>query len=114
MNEKVEGFFDICRKRSLSGEQGVIVPQANVKHLMLRRDVVAAAEAGLFRVYAVSDVDEAMATLTGVISGPEDKKGNFPEGSINYRVRQRLLKLSRLHQQFDKAGKGAKDEQRKA
>jgi predicted ATP-dependent protease len=114
VNEKIEGFFDICLTRGLSGDQGVIIPQANVKHLMLRRDLVEAAESGLFHVYAVGGVDEAMTALTGVAAGTEDEQGKFPEGTVNYGVRQRLLELSRLRQQFEKAGKGGKDEQPEA
>ncbi len=114
VNEKIEGFFDTCLKRELSGGQGVIIPRSNVKHLMLRQDLVEAAEAGRFHVYAVSSVDEAMATLTGVPAGAEDGQGVFPAGTVNYRVQQRLLELSRLHQEFERAGKGEKDGKSKA
>jgi predicted ATP-dependent protease len=90
VNEKIEGFFDVCRARGLSGEQGVIIPAANIRHLMLREDVVRAAADGLFSVYAVGSVDEAAALLTGLPAGERDALGAFPAGSFNFRVEQRL------------------------
>lgn len=78
VNEKIEGFFDVCRARGLSGEQGVIFPATNVGHLMLRADLVEAARAGTFHLYAVSCVDEAIALLTGLEAGVEDAQGDFP------------------------------------
>ena len=65
VNEKIEGFFDLCKARGLTGEQGVLIPSANVKHLMLRRDVVEAAEAGQFHIYAVDAIDQGIEILTG-------------------------------------------------
>ena len=90
VNEKIEGFFDICKARGLTGEQGAIIPAANIKHLMLRDDVVQACRDGRFRVYPVSTVDQAMQLLTGVEAGVRDDKGMFPEGSVNERVERRL------------------------
>jgi predicted ATP-dependent protease len=83
INEKIEGFFDLCRERELTGEQGVVIPQANVRHLMLREDVVEAAAGGRFHVYAVASVDEALGLLTGMVVGSSDAEGNFPEGTVN-------------------------------
>ena len=100
VNEKIEGFFDICAARGLNGEQGVLIPAANVKHLMLRRDVVAAAEAGQFRIYAVENVDQAIATLTGLPAGEADAKGEYPEGSVNRRVAARLAELTEISASF--------------
>jgi lon-related putative ATP-dependent protease len=96
VNEKIEGFFDICAARGLTGEQGVLIPAANVKHLMLRRDVVAAAEAGRFHIYAVENVDQAIALLTGLPAGEADAKGVYPEGSINRKVAARLHELAEI------------------
>ena len=96
VNEKIEGFFDICAARGLQGDQGVLVPRANARHLMLRRDVVAAAEAGTFHVYAVDHVDEAIALLTGLIAGEADAHGVYPVGSLNQRVASRLQELTGL------------------
>lgn len=100
VNEKIEGFFEICAARGLSGHQGVLIPAANVKHLMLRRDVVAAAEAGQFQIYAVDNVDQAIALLTGVPAGEKDAKGDYPAESINYRVAARVAELSELRKAF--------------
>jgi predicted ATP-dependent protease len=102
VNEKIEGFFDICAARGLSGEQGVLIPAANIKHLMLRRDVVAAAEAGKFRIYAVEDVDQAIAILTGSPAGAADASGGYPEGSVNRAVAARLAELAGIRQALAK------------
>ncbi len=90
VNEKIEGFFDLCRARGLDGSHGVLIPAANVRHLMLRRDVVEAARAGQFSIYPVETVDQGMALLTGYPAGERDGKGPFPPGSINRRVAARL------------------------
>lgn len=105
VNEKIEGFFDICEARGLTGEQGVLIPAANVKHLMLRRDVVEAAELGRFRIYAVENVDQAIALLTGVPAGDADASGKYPEGSVNRRVAARLAELSEIRKSFARQGK---------
>lgn len=86
VNEKIEGFFDLCSMRGLTGEQGVVIPAASVRHLMLREDVVEAARRGRFHVHTVNTVDDAMAVLTGLPAGVPDAKGSMPKGSINYRV----------------------------
>ena len=90
VNEKIEGFFDVCRERGLTGEQGVLIPRSNVQHLMLRKDVIAAVVERRFHVHAVSDVDEAIALLTGRSAGARDREGAFPAGSINALVEARL------------------------
>ncbi len=104
VNEKIEGFFDICAARGLSGEQGVLMPAANIKHLMLRRDVVEAAQAGRFNIYAVENIDQAVAILTGLPAGEADAKGNYPEGSVNCKVAARLVELTRIRESFAKQG----------
>jgi len=100
VNEKIEGFFDICRARGLTGAQGVIIPAANLEHLMLRRDVVEAVAAGQFAVYAVQRVDQAAALLSGLPAGEPDADGNYPEGSVNFGVSARLLELSLMRQAY--------------
>jgi len=100
VNEKIEGFFDICRARGLDGGQGVVIPQANVKHLMLRADVVEACEQGRFHVWAVANVDEAIELLTGVPAGLPDEQGVVPEGSVNYLVAAQLIQFSSLRQLY--------------
>ena len=96
VNEKIEGFFDICSARGLTGEQGVLIPSANIKHLMLRSDVVAAAKAGRFQIYAVKNVDQAISVLTGLPAGECNVKGIYPEGSINRKVAARLAELTEI------------------
>ena len=105
VNEKIEGFFDICKARGLSGDQGVIIPQSNIKHLMLREEVVAACAEGRFRVYAVEDADQAIELLTGVPAGEPDVQGMVPQGTINYLVATQLAELSALRQTYAAAGR---------
>jgi lon-related putative ATP-dependent protease len=95
VNEKIEGFFDLCRARGLTGEQGVLIPASNVKHLMLRHDVVEAVAAGQFQIYAVETIDQGIELLTGVPAGERNKAGNYPKGSVNYRVEARLTELAK-------------------
>ncbi len=97
VNEKIEGFFEICRARGLTGRQTVIVPAANREHLMLRRDVVEAVREGRFHVVTVSHVDEALELLAGMPAGTEDASGHFPKDTVNARAAQRLA-------QFEAAG----------
>jgi predicted ATP-dependent protease len=94
VNEKIEGFYDACRERGEAGGQGVLIPAANVQHLMLRQDVVEAVAAGRFRVVPVESVDGAMELLTGVPAGVRDERGAFPEDSVNGRVEARLARLA--------------------
>ncbi|MBP7626294.1 MAG: AAA family ATPase [Zoogloea sp.] len=100
INEKIEGFFDICVARGLSGEQGVLIPAANVADLMLRREVVDAARAGQFHIWAVSDVDEALELLTGLTAGKADEKGEMPAGTFNARVAEGLARLAKMRRDF--------------
>ena len=100
VNQKIEGFFDICAARGLTGAQGVLIPAANTKHLMLRRDVVEAVEAGRFQVYPVETIDEGLELLTGVAAGTRDAEGAFPEGSVHQRVDARLLDFARQARSF--------------
>ncbi|HZV53418.1 MAG TPA: ATP-binding protein [Rhodocyclaceae bacterium] len=100
INEKIEGFFDICAARGLSGEQGVLIPDANVCHLMLRQDVVEAARQGRFHIWAVSNIDEAMELLTGMTAGEPDDKGEIPEGTINFQIAVQLAELAQMRQNY--------------
>jgi len=94
VNEKIEGFFDVCKERGLTGDQGVLIPASNIKHLMLRIDVVEAVAQGRFAVYPVSTIDEGIEILTGLPAGDRDADGRFPAGSINGRVEARLIGFS--------------------
>lgn len=100
VNEKIEGYFDVCQAYGLTGEQGVLIPESNVKHLMLRDDVVREVRKGQFFIYAVSKVEEALALLTGLEAGERNKEGHFPEQSVNARVEQQLLEFSQIRQKF--------------
>jgi len=102
INEKIEGFFDACQAKGAGAtrDQGVIIPAANTRHLMLRDDVVAAVEAGTFHVYAVETVDQGIEILTGLSAGARDGTGRFPSGTVNGLVEQRLAlfaKQARMH-----------------
>ena len=94
VNEKIEGFFRLCEARGLTGEQGVIIPQANVKNLALKPDVVRAIEEGNFAVYGVSDADEALQLLTGRSAGDACAEHYYEKDSINYDVINRLRKIT--------------------
>jgi lon-related putative ATP-dependent protease len=109
INEKIEGFFDVCRKRGLDGSHGVVIPRDNVKHLMLREDVVAAVGEGRFSIYAVSQVDEALSILTGVDAGERGADGAFPEGSVNFRVEEALVHFALTRKKFDSDSEGDTD-----
>jgi lon-related putative ATP-dependent protease len=94
VNEKIEGFFDICRMKGLTGTQGVIIPQSNVQHLMLRADVIQAVRERKFHVYAISTVDQGIALLTGCLAGEMQPDGTFPAGTVNALVQERLTELT--------------------
>jgi lon-related putative ATP-dependent protease len=100
VNEKIEGFFDVCNARGLTGAQGVLIPQANVKNLMLRQDVVEAVRDGRFHVYPVAHVDEGIELLTGVAAGAPDADGNYPPESINGRVVAWLTQTAEEQRRF--------------
>jgi lon-related putative ATP-dependent protease len=90
VNEKIEGFFDVCKAKGLNGQQGVIIPAVNKKNLMLREDIVAAAKAKKFAIYPIETIDQAVAMLTGMPAGARNKKGKFATDSVYYQIEQRL------------------------
>ena len=100
INEKIEGFFEICAARGLSGDQGVLIPAANVCHLMLRQPVVDAVRDGRFHVWAVDTIDTAMELLTGLPAGEPDAKGEIPAGTVNYQIAIQLAELAQMRQSF--------------
>jgi len=104
VNEKIEGFFDICRARGLTGSQGVIIPRSNVQHLMLRSDVVKACSDGQFAIYAVASVDEGLELLTGKPAGTPDANGRFPPESVNRAVEEKLRAFAAIRRQFGGRG----------
>ena len=83
VNEKIEGFFEVCKAKGLTGNQGVMIPQSNVQNLMLKEEVVEAVKAGKFHIYSARTIDEGIQTLTGVKAGEKGEDGNFPEGTVN-------------------------------
>lgn len=95
VNEKIEGFFDVCNVKELTGEQGVMIPRQNIRNLMLREDVVKAVQEGQFHIYAVKTIDERIEILTGVRAGKKQADGTYPEGTINYLVDRRLKELAK-------------------
>ena len=96
VNEKIEGFFQICKMRGLDGSHGVMIPIQNVNNLQLSDDVVDAVKDKKFHIYAISTIDEGIEILTGVPAGKKDKDGNFPAGTVNYLVYEKLKKYARV------------------
>ncbi len=105
VNEKIEGFFDVCMARGLTGEQGVLIPKDNVKHLMLREDVVKACSKGKFHIYPVETIDQGIEILTGIPAGEMDEHGNYPIGTINRLASVRLNNFTKRWFEMAKAGK---------
>jgi len=100
VNQKIEGFFDICKQRGLTGDQGVLIPRSNVKNLMLRREVREAVEAGEFHIYPIEHVDQGIELLTGVPAGELDEEGNYPEGTINRLIVDRLETIAKTQRRY--------------
>lgn len=100
VNEKIEGFFDACRMKGLTGTQGVMIPKANIGDLNLREDVVEAVKGGLFSIYAIETIDEGIELLTGVPAGKMNRQGEYSPDSINGRVKKRLRELAEMFRRF--------------
>ena len=109
VNEKIEGFFDVCAKRGLTGSQGALIPAANIRHLMLADRVVEGVEAGRFAVYPIDHIEEGFALLTGMSVGQRGMDGHFPEGSLYARVETRLRAFAEAQRRFAKPAEGAAD-----
>lgn len=109
VNEKIEGFFDVCKTKGLTGTQGVLIPANNILHLMLRQDVTDACANGQFHIYAYHDVDEAMSLLTGLPAGQRDEEGQYTEGSINRLVEDRLIELEHIKEAIKHKDKDAEE-----
>ncbi|MDW7761444.1 MAG: AAA family ATPase [Acidobacteriota bacterium] len=103
INEKIEGFFDVCRAKGLTGSQGVLIPPQNIRNLMLRRDVVAAVAEGKFHIYPVKTIDEGIEILSGVPAGARIEDGRFEEGTVNRLVDEELKRLARSWKDFSAA-----------
>ena len=111
INQKIEGFFRACRLLGLTGTQGVIIPAANVRHLMLREEVLEAMAEGRFHVYAAATVDEAVELLTGMPLGERDAEGRFAEGALGALVAQRLEAMAEAHRRYQGGGDSPEDTQ---
>lgn len=96
VNEKIEGFYQICKFRGLDGSHGVIIPIQNVKNLHLSKEIVEAVKNNQFHIYAISTIDDGIEILTGVPAGKRDKDGNFPAGSINYLAYEKLKRYAKI------------------
>jgi predicted ATP-dependent protease len=108
VNEKVEGFYEVCKARGLTSEQGVMVPSLNLDNLMLKQEIVDAVRAGQFHIWSVSTIDEGIQVLTGIPGGKRLQNGRFEDGSINARVDQKLRELAEILVKFGEDGKGEK------
>jgi len=101
VNQKIEGFFEVCRNRGLTGRQGVMIPHQNVGGLMLRKDVVEAVAAGKFHIYPVQSIDRGIEILTGLAAGEKGEDGTYPVGTVNNLVDQKLRELARRMKEFE-------------
>lgn len=108
VNEKIEGFFDVCSVRGLTGDQGVLIPKSNINDLMLRQEIVDAVEQGLFHIYAVETIDQGIEILTGIKAGELNAEGLYPEDSINFKVAYQLYRFAIIRHEF---GESKKDEE---
>jgi len=100
VNQKIEGFFQICKAKGLTGAQGVVIPRQNLRNLMLRQEVTEAVKQGRFYIYAISSVDDGIEILTGVEAGQKKEDGNYPDGTINYKVDRKLKEMASKLKQF--------------
>jgi predicted ATP-dependent protease len=100
VNEKIEGFYDVCVKKGITRDQGVMIPAANVKNLMLRQDVVEAVTAGLFHIYAVASIEQGIEVLTGTPAGKRDARLNYPDNTVFGLVQQKLGKYHERSREY--------------
>jgi predicted ATP-dependent protease len=100
VNEKLEGFFEVCKAKGLTGKQGAMIPASNVQNLMLKEEILEEAKAGKFTIYPVSTIDEGIEVLTGVPAGEKKKDGSYPEGTVNYLVNKRLQEMAEMIREF--------------
>jgi predicted ATP-dependent protease len=95
VNQKIEGFFRVCQAKGLTGDQGVLIPEQNLRNLMLREEVIDAVKQGQFHIYSAKTIDEGIEILTGTLAGKQQKDGTYPEGTINFRVDRRLEEMAK-------------------
>jgi lon-related putative ATP-dependent protease len=108
VNEKIEGFFEVCKAKGLTGQQGVMIPESNVQNLMLKEEVVDAVRAGQFHIYSAKTIDEGIAVLTETKAGERRPDGTFEEGTVNYRVDNQLKGMAEKLKEFPAVPSGKK------
>jgi lon-related putative ATP-dependent protease len=108
VNEKIEGFFEVCKAKGLTGQQGVMIPQSNVQNLMLKEEILDAVKNGKFHIYAISTIDQGIETLTGVKAGAKRKDGTFEKDSVNDKVDKRLREMAEKLREFPQFYTGEK------
>ena len=108
VNQKIEGFFEVCKAKGLTGKQGVMIPHTNIRHLMLNEEVVEAVKAGQFHIYSAKSIDEGIEILTGVPAGERQADGSYPEGTVNYRVKAALKEMAERLRAFGEEKKEEK------
>ncbi len=105
VNEKLEGFFEVCKAKGLDGTQGALIPASNIQNLMLKEEIIEAAKAGRFRIYPVKTIDEGIEVLTGVPAGRRREDGTYEEGTVNYLVNRRLGEMAETMRGFQSTAK---------
>jgi predicted ATP-dependent protease len=103
VNEKIEGFFNVCKKNGGVNGHGVLLPASNVEHLMLNEEVRTAVREGVFAIYPMTHIDQAIELMTGMAPGSPDDEGGYPEGSFNRRVADRLAEYAKVGQKKEDA-----------
>jgi len=101
VNEKIEGFYDICKEKGLNGKQGVVIPESNIKNLMLKDELINSVKKGKFHIYAVKNIDEGIEVLTGLKAGKKTASGKFRKDTINYKVNERVQEFSRKLSKYE-------------
>jgi len=94
-NQKIEGFYDVCKAKGITGNQGVMIPSLNVPDLMLKKDVIRSVSDGKFHIYPAGTIDRGMTILTGIEAGEKDKEGNYPPGTVNFLVDEKLKSIAK-------------------
>ena len=109
VNQKVEGFFEVCKEKGLNGQQGVMIPAANTQNLMLKKDVIDAVKQNKFHIYRVSSVEDGIEILTGMPAGKPDKMGIYPAGTVYGAVQKKLKYYQQRYQKIKKESEGESD-----
>jgi predicted ATP-dependent protease len=108
VNEKIEGFFEVCKAKGLTGQQGVMIPESNIQNLMLKEEVVDAVRAGKFHIYSAKTIDEGIEVLTGTKAGERRQDGTFEEGTVNYRADKQIKDMAEKLKEFPSLPTGEK------